>query len=322
MQRFFTGTTPQPPFPWLAATWHKLAEALTLDRLPHALLITGPGGIGETDLAFALAELVLCAAKQGPQACGRCKSCGLLAANSHPDLVIITPEEQATAIKVDAVRAVSEFVANTPQQGTYKVVLVEPAEAMNLNAANALLKNLEEPTGRTLFILVSHRPMLLLPTIRSRCSLWSLPMPEAAEAEAWLTRNQVDAACAKLARAGGSPLRALAWDAEGVFAQADKAVEVLAQFLLGRLGLAAAVKALSGYQLLWLLDQWLLWLQSSTVKASRVVPSDAAFFTFYDRLLQRKQQLLRGNNPNTQLLLEELLIQLAAEPSLVRKLTA
>ena len=140
---------------WQSEQWKKLVGLIEEDRLPHALLLAGVKGIGKFRFAEALAQLLLCDNPVNAVACGQCKACQLNLAGTHPDMKYLQPEEGAQMIKVDQVRAVVQFLDQTSQQGGYKVAILSPAEAMNINAANALLKNLEEPAGKTLLILVT-----------------------------------------------------------------------------------------------------------------------------------------------------------------------
>jgi DNA polymerase-3 subunit delta' len=118
----------------------------------------------------------------------------LLKAGSHPDNFVLEPEEADKPIKVDQVRELVAFVVQTAQLGGRKVVLIEPVEAMNVNASNALLKSLEEPSGDTVLLLVSHQPSRLLPTIKSRCQQVACPQPSLAQSQAWLAGALPDSA--------------------------------------------------------------------------------------------------------------------------------
>ena len=158
-------------YPWQQPLWQQLAGR---SQHAHAYLLHGPSGIGKRALAERLMAYLLCQSPSGLDACGNCKSCHLLAAGTHPDNFVLEPEEADKPIKVDQVRELVDFVVQTAQLGGRKVVLLEPAEAMNLNAANALLKSLEEPPANTLFFLMAHSPGRLLPTIRSRCRILRL----------------------------------------------------------------------------------------------------------------------------------------------------
>ena len=239
MQKSFQGLVPQPPYPWLAKEWQRFVSRCHDAQVPHALLLSGKGGCGELDLAFAMAQYLLCGSPKDVVSCGNCKSCLLIQSDAHPDLKFVTPEEKSTAIKIEAIRNIGAFVANTAQQGGRKVVIISPAESMNANAANALLKNLEEPSGDTTFILLSSNPLFLMATIRSRCLHWKLPSPSFEQSLAWLERNQVDEPEKRLATAGGQPLKVLEWLDQGLFDQAEAFNTLLEGVLEGRMDFMA-----------------------------------------------------------------------------------
>ena len=229
------GQDGQLPLPWLGMP---LQEALRTQR-GHALLIHGPQGIGQFELALTLAQAWLCETNPTRQPCGTCTSCRLVQAHSHPDLMVLLPEalreslgwgsaeegddegkaskaKPSKEIKVEAVRAAVSFAQSTSARGQRKVVLIHPAERMNAIAANTLLKTLEEPPGAARFVLSCGAPDALLPTIRSRCQAVPLALPPADVASAWLAQQQVAQPDVLLAAAGGQPLEALEWVREGV----------------------------------------------------------------------------------------------------------
>jgi DNA polymerase-3 subunit delta' len=202
--------------PWLEATWRRLWSAHCEGRLGHALLLSGPAGIGKRALADQLAQALMCTAPAADGSpCGRCQDCRLVLAGNHPDLTHLTPdsEGQGGDIKVDQVRALCSQQTLTANRGTLKVLQILPAERMNPVAANSLLKTLEEPVASTLWILISEDPTRLTQTIRSRCQRISLTTPPEAEALPWLRQQRPDAETdlALLLRlAHGAPLIALA----------------------------------------------------------------------------------------------------------------
>lgn len=233
-----------PLAPWLQAP---LAQALQATRA-HALLIHGPRGVGQFELALAIAAAWLCesegAARPRGEACGACSACHLIAARTHPDLLVLVPEvlQQALGwsmaeepadgegsrgkakpskeIRVEAVRAAVTFAQQTSTRGGVKVALLHPAERINPTSANMLLKTLEEPPGRARFILASAAPAQLLATVRSRCQALRLPLPPVDIATAWLQARGVEQAEVLLAAAGGAPLEAIERLALGVTAEA------------------------------------------------------------------------------------------------------
>ena len=157
-------------FPWQESQWTLIQSMLSNNRLPHALLITGARGTGILDFATKLASSILCQqpGKSGEN-CQNCSSCKLIKADTHPDLLPVYPEEEGKAIKVDQIRKLVSFTQLQSHYNQRKVIVISPAEAMNISSSNSLLKTLEEPPGDTLIILVSHKPASLPITVRSRC---------------------------------------------------------------------------------------------------------------------------------------------------------
>ena len=177
------------PLPWHAEAWASIGEQLAEDRLPHALLLSGPRYCGKNRFALALARLLLCHSPSAGTNCGSCHGCELSRAGSHGDFRWVEPEGTSRVIKVDQTRDIVEFSGRTAGLGQRKVVVFSPAEALNINAANALLKCLEEPGADTFLLLVCHRPQGLLPTIRSRCQQVRLSAPDTAAALEWLDQS-------------------------------------------------------------------------------------------------------------------------------------
>jgi DNA polymerase-3 subunit delta' len=171
--------------PWLAPQMARLRAAHAAGRLAHAVLIHEARGTGGDALALWAAQLVLCTdARRAP--CGVCRACRHAASSQHPDLAVLGPIEDSRQIRIDEVRALIADLALTSHQGGYKVAIVSPADALNRNAANALLKTLEEPTPHTLLILVATQPSKLPATILSRCQKIAIRAPARDEALAWL----------------------------------------------------------------------------------------------------------------------------------------
>lgn len=255
-------TLPSSPdlLPWLAAPLQRLLQT----PQGHALLLQGPPGVGQFDLAMAAAQAWLCEQDQpemAPAACGVCPSCRLFQSHNHPDLMVLLPDalreslgwaeegegagsEKASAakpskeIKVESVRRAVTFSQMTSARGRAKVLLIHPAERMNHIAANALLKTLEEPPGQARFVISSAAPDALLPTVRSRCQALTLPLPETALACAWLRAQGVGDAEVLLAATGGQAQDALQWWQEGITGAAWAALP--RQLLQGQAGVMAA----------------------------------------------------------------------------------
>ncbi|MDM0047125.1 DNA polymerase III subunit delta' [Variovorax dokdonensis] len=253
---------------WLQGT---LTELLRLRG--HALLVEGPSGLGQYELALALSAAWLCEQPKPTGACGHCPSCHSIRVRTHPDLCVLMPEslqlelgwpmdEQTQAeldskkrkpskeIRVQAMREAVVFSQRTSSRGRGKVVLVYPAERMNGITANTLLKTLEEPPGDVRFVLASEAAWKLLPTVRSRCMSHAMPWPDTGHAVAWLKLQGVpeSEASVLLRAAGGRPQDALALAGSGVTAEAwtrlPKAVRRAEVAALGERTPAQAIEAL------------------------------------------------------------------------------
>ena len=218
-------------FSWNKPQWQNIMQRK--DSLPHALLLRGRAGVGKLDFATLLSHALLCqqprtAQSNGEQAnaeqaCGTCSSCLWLKDGTHPDFKLISPEDDSnsesstkkktgkkTQISVDQIRQLNDYLSlSTHQVKGRRIILITPAEALNLASANALLKMLEEPPANTLFLLVASQPQRLLPTIMSRCQVVDFPIPAKVDALTWLEEQGVGNSEATLAYAGGAPLAAL-----------------------------------------------------------------------------------------------------------------
>ncbi|SHE65017.1 DNA polymerase-3 subunit delta' [Microbulbifer donghaiensis] len=323
------------PLPWQASQWQRLGAQWHAGRCPHALLISGQAGLGKRRFAEAFAALILCEQPREGLACGRCRGCRLWQAGSHPDFLRVEPEKPGGPLKVEQIRQLGAFVGRTSGRGGARVVWLAPAEAMNVNAANALLKNLEEPAASVIFLLITDSPSGLLPTIRSRCQSIGFPAPGEESALRWLEKGGLDGQAARraLALSGGAPLLAL----ELAEPEAREARE---QFLADLTALAqGAASAVSlagrwesppdGVELSQLLQFWQQWLAQMLRARSCDLTADEQvmvllqrlpgsgeeglrpLFGFYEQLLLGRQALISGANPNKRLLIEELMIRWA-----------
>ena len=323
------------PLPWQRERWQRLGAQWRAGRCPHALLFSGQAGLGKRRFAEAFAALTLCEQPRDGLACGDCRGCRLWQAGSHPDFLRVEPEKPGGPLKVEQIRQLGSFVSRTSGREGARVVWLAPAEAMNVNAANALLKNLEEPSASVIFILITDSPSGLLPTIRSRCQSVAFPAPLEEAALRWLHEGGLDGRVARraLSLAGGAPLLAQAL-AE------PESLEVRDQFLTDLAALAQGTSSavmLAGrwetpgdsVELSQLLQFWQHWVAQMLRARSCDLADDEQImallqrlpgsgepglrplFAFYDQLLQGRQALVGGANPNKRLLLEELLIRWA-----------
>lgn len=225
--------------PWLEPVRQHVALALREGRLNHALLIAGEAGLGKRQLVEALVARLLCLAPQDADACGRCRACVWFAAGSHPDLIRIGPEPDSAVIKVDQVRALIARMQLTGQAGPIRVAVVDPADAMNAAAQNALLKTLEEPADGVHLLLVADAPQRLLATVRSRTQGYAVVAPGAAQARAWLASGAGGGSGGPalergLALAAGHPGAALAYAEPGRAAAALAVADDLHRLALGQ----------------------------------------------------------------------------------------
>lgn len=208
--------------PWQHAPWQALIARLRAGRLPHALLLSGARGLGKRHFAGAFAQAVLCTQPHADGlACRQCRSCLLYRAGNHPDLHVLQPAEEGKAILIDQMREMNAAVALKSQYGGYKIVIIAPAEQMNVAAANSLLKTLEEPPAQSLLLLVTHQAGTLPLTVRSRCQTVPFARPDPQIALSWLKAQLgTDAdATELLAAADGAPLHALALAEGGTLAR-------------------------------------------------------------------------------------------------------
>ena len=240
----------QPPMPWLEEAW----QAAVAQR-GHALLLYGPPQVGQFELGLMLAQTWLCeqprpvgAADAAQRPCGHCEGCRLLKAGAHPDFRLLVPDSlraslgleleaageseaaEGTAaggkgksagrdIRVGDVRAAIDWTHQTASRGGLKVLMFHPAHRLNLIAANALLKTLEEPPAPVRVVLTAEDPQLLLPTLRSRCQRLALRVPASEQALAWLEQQGVHGGDILLPAAGGRPQGVLSLIADGVDAR-------------------------------------------------------------------------------------------------------
>lgn len=259
-------------YPWQNDVWQRLQGLRA--RLPNALLLKGAEGIGKLDLALNFAQSILCEAPLASGfACQNCPPCHWFAQETNPDFRLIqpdalsasdeTPEKEggkkaSREIGVDQIRALSTFANLSAHSGGYRVVLIHPAETMNNNSANALLKTLEEPTDKLLFILVTNKPQQLLPTILSRSLSIAVPMPTREVSTAWLKQQGVADPAAILAETGFAPLSALNSAGENAGTEERKlllgALKQSARF--DAIALAEQIQRAAPVQVIHFLQQW------------------------------------------------------------------
>lgn len=314
--------------PWQDQAWSRLQQAVAAGRMPHGLLLTGMAGVGKTDFAAHLAHALVCTSPTAAgDPCGNCRSCQLTSAGNHPDIHWYQPEEPGKAIKVDAIRGLAQSSVLTAGGSGRSVFIVEPADAMNAAAANALLKTLEEPTGGSVLILVTASPDRLPATIRSRCQQLALVPPAADIAVTWLTERGVapPRAARLLDLFGGAPLRALTAAEQGLLDVLDGMWNELERLSQGRGDPINVADAWKAHDLAMVLDWLILWsldllqVQADPTRLPRFDAAAAERFQtlakgldckdlhgFVDTLYEMRRRLT--SNLNNQLVLERLLL--------------
>ena len=306
-------------YPWITPVLDRLPRRAR--ALPRALLLTGRPGLGKRATALFLAQSLLCEThRDALQACGTCASCRLYQAGNHPDLRILKvgqeeempasgaaddeagPSKKASQqISVEKVRTLTDFVTLTSHRGGVKVICIIPAEAMHPSAANAVLKVLEEPPGDTYFLLVSHQPERLLPTIRSRCFHLAFALPDAEPALDWLKGQGIEEGALALAQGGYAPLAAMARAGDEAFwGQRKLLLDSLAGSAFDPLYAAGFAEDIDSALVSTLLSQWafdVVALQSggkvryhldyeaSLQKTAGSAPSEE-FMRWYDAIIQ------------------------------------
>ncbi len=316
-------------YPWQQQQWRHLQQQLIEQKLPHALLLVGIPDIGKRQFGRALAAKILCEGT-AETACRECAPCHLVLAATHPDLRLVQPEE-SKLIRVDQIRDLLDWAAQTSQQGGARIALLFPAEQMNLQSANALLKCLEEPGSDTYFILVTDQPGKLLPTIRSRCQQVDFPRPAADDVIPWIEAQggQISDIPFLLDLANGAPLRvAQCFDSEYLARRAAVGEELTK--LLGKSTTAVSVankifdkeRPVEVYDVLYsLFSDALKFQQTSSEKvlinkdlkivinAICKIKDSAGILAAIDLINKNRIAVTSSSNLNPQLLLESLFIK-------------
>lgn len=321
---------------WQASAWRDVINRLQHKSLPHAMLLSGPAGLGKAIFAESLTHLLLCEqldqrlvtlSEPGfPTPCGVCHSCHMFAAGSHPDVMRVAPETKDKSINVDKVRDIAGYLGLKSHASGYQIVLVNHAENMNHYAANSLLKTLEEPSANSLLFLISHKPSLLLPTVRSRCQSVNFVVPDNESLLIWLQKRlpwDAEKLQSLLFLSNNAPLQALDY---GVHGGLDTAMQVLIDFRQLASNQQEPVSIAKNWLALDIstLYQWLIsWAVAMIrLKSCGHSPDNSpvamqlknladrvhlnALFAYFDKLMACYKLL--NSQVNSQLLLEDLLI--------------
>jgi DNA polymerase III subunit delta' len=268
-------------YPWQKKAWNELRRYRS--QLPHAILLRGREGLGAEALGRTFAQALLCEMSQdGGFPCGRCPACNWFAQGNHPDFRLLQPEsfapepgegeetpakreKKSEQIRIDQVRELQDFLGIGTHRAGLRVILIDPAEAMNPNTQNALLKNLEEPPAGTAFVLVTANAERLLPTVRSRCITLDVPSADREESLAWLEEQGAPDPAGLLAAAGGAPLAAL--DLAALAAPREAFLSGLRDANAGPLALADRAQGVPPVQCVAWLQRWCYDLLASRLGA-------------------------------------------------------
>ncbi|MEB4590354.1 DNA polymerase III subunit delta' [Candidatus Thiothrix sp. Deng01] len=292
-------------YPWQASVWTTLQRAIAGNHLHHALLATGEEGCGNEMFLRSLAQSLLClhpTADGG--ACNQCRSCQVFAAQAHPDFISVTLLEDKQSILIEQIRELNYFLSLSRSYSPRRVAIIAPADRMNVNAANSLLKSLEEPAADTHLLLLTAQPAVLLPTIRSRCQEVRLPPPPRQTALTWLQTQELQNPPDRLLDiARGRPLEALNLDATGVLVERQQWLRHLTQLTQGNGNLTDISVYWEKYDRMRLLDWQLEWIfllikhyvarEKSTIpdelKALSLVVKENRVFQIHDSLMELKK---------------------------------
>lgn len=314
-------------YPWQQHDWNQLHDYVLQQRIPQALLISGKQGLGKQQLAEHFASSLLCGDLQSNGlSCGHCQSCTLLTAETHPDFIKISPAETKKSISVDQIRHLVGQLSLKPQFERYRVVIINPADALNNNAANAFLKCLEEPGERTVIILITDKPNKLPATIVSRCQLFTVYVPNKEIVFNWLRQQSIkDDPVVLFSLAQGAPLQAQSFAEHGYIKMRSdcfKGWSAVAKQQVHPVNLAEEWQKLPENPLLFWITSWIIDLIKCSYQAANhlynpdlMIPLQEMaqqldlkrLFKLYDLLLTNRQ--LIDTQINKQLMFEDILIQ-------------
>lgn len=306
-------------YPWHQPTWQYFKDLHRQQRIPHAILLQGIHGLGKFAFAEKLVASLLCLnLSADAESCGQCHSCELLRAGSHPDHLVVKPEDAGKAIKVDQIRELKEKQTLMSKVSIAKVVLISPADAMNINAFNSLLKLLEEPQQNTVFILITEKPQRLPITIRSRCQVIKLATPQHDDAMNWLADTlpelDVEARQKLLNIAHGAPLLAAALSQDGLqhYQQIQQDMAAIMRANANPIQMAASWQQFDliavMHQLQTMVQTKLRQLMTKDNRDNQ--PQVLAYWAISDCITDTIKLLSSANNLNKTLLTEALIVKL------------
>lgn len=300
--------------PWHMREWKKIEIGIRDGLLPHALMLVGPQYVGKSQFALAVARRLLCNTPFDGLNCGQCHACVLSSSGSHGDFLWVEPEEKSRIIKIEQIRNLVRFSQKTATHGMRKVIVIDPAGSMNLNAFNALLKLLEEPANETFLILVCHRLDGIPVTIRSRCLIYRLGIPGYLDSLEWLdsfvsNRNESEAI---LALADNLPLLARDIYLAGISESMINRKATLDSLRLHTMNVTDAAACWSETDPVVLLEKLTRMLQQQVLELSTQqlnTKHGHVIFRIYDEITMLRRALSGGANLNKQMLIDAVISQ-------------
>lgn len=254
-------------YPWLSEAWERWKQQLEHQRFASATLINAPHGVGAEQLIEKFSQALMCTTQRS-EPCGFCHGCELMLSATHPDYHLVRPEKEGKSITVEQIRIANRLAQESSQLSGFRLIVIEPAEAMNESAANALLKTLEEPAEKCVFILLTHQVSRLLATIVSRCQQIIIPEPQPQAVMPWLTEQCQQSIPAFAAHIhGNAPLLTRAFILQGELQNYLAIEQQFVQALQGDISsLLNCAKTISGQPLSGL--RWLWYLLTDAQKTA------------------------------------------------------
>lgn len=313
-------------YPWLHPVWLSWQTGLSTHKISAATLIQTPDGLGSESLVEQMARTLMCSTSTD-EACGFCHSCSLMQSGNHPDFHVVKPEKVGKSITVEQIRHINRIAQESSQLSGYRLIVIEPAEAMNESAANALLKTLEEPAADCVFVLVTGRIKHLLPTIVSRCQRLVIPEPSTSVVVEWLKDQGISAPAYALHLCADSPLNTRAFMREGGIEKyrelENQLIAAVSGDVAAQLKMIALLDANLKSHLYWV---WCVLTDAQKIQfgvqqdyftpASAVLARQLAYSTLYTqtaKLEMLMEQLNQFSGLNTELLLLQWLNQFIDE---------
>ncbi|NQZ54659.1 MAG: DNA polymerase III subunit delta' [Piscirickettsiaceae bacterium] len=300
-------------YPWQTLQWQQFCQQKIQQRVPHAIVLLGAEGLGKRAFANQLVATLLCEINDAIEPCGQCHSCHLFLAESHPDHIVIEPEETGKQIKIDQIRKLKDKQELTPTVSRWKTVIISPADSMNINANNSLLKLLEEPQPNTLLILITAKAEKLPITILSRCQKMIIPAPEKEIASRWLQQqtsfSEPDIA-QLLPLAHGAPLKVLTMLEQGVVSTIEQLKHDFDSLLNNDINPVLLAKNWQQYDLLMILNILQNLIHKRIVNDQKQLSSESTerYWTIYDCIITAIKLTSSPNNINKILLIEQFMV--------------